>query len=49
MSFRWVSLLPALLLFVFGAIWIYDRAHGGFKPVKLTAAEELGEPFPTEL
>ena len=50
MSFRWVSLLPAALLFVFGAIWLYDRAHGGFKPVKLvTAAEELGEPFATEL
>jgi MFS family permease len=49
MSFRWVSLLPAALLFVFGAIWIYDRAHGGFKQVKLTAVEELGEPFATEL
>jgi MFS family permease len=49
MSFRLVAVLPALLLFVFGAIWLYDRSHGGFKPARLTAAEELGEPFPTEL
>jgi len=49
MSFRLVAVLPAVLLIVFGAIWLYDRAHGGFKPTRLTAAEELGEPFPTEL
>ncbi len=50
MSFRVVAILPAALLFVFGAIWLYDRSKGGFKPVKLvTAAEELGEPYATEL
>ena len=49
MSFRLVAVLPAMLLMVFGAIWLDDRAHGGFKPTRLTAAEELGEPFPTEL
>ena len=27
-SFRAVALLPVLLLFVFGAIWLYDRAKG---------------------
>ena len=48
MSFRLVAVLPAVLLVVFGAIWLYDRAHGGFTPISLTAAEELGEPFPTE-
>jgi MFS family permease len=49
MSFRVVAILPALLLFVFGAIWLYDRSKGGFKPIRLTAAEELGEPLPSEL
>ena len=49
MSFRLVAVLPAVLLIVFGAIWLYDRSKGGFKPAGLTAAEKLGEPFPTEL
>jgi len=43
MSFRLVAVLPAVLLFVFGAIWLYDRAHGGFKPIRLTPAEKLEE------
>jgi MFS family permease len=34
-SFRIVAILPAVLLFVFGAIWLSDRAKGGFKPEKL--------------
>lgn len=34
-SFRAVAILPALLLFVFGAVWLSDRAKGGFKPEKL--------------
>jgi MFS family permease len=34
-SFRVVAVLPALLLFVFGAVWLSDRAKGGFKPEKL--------------
>jgi hypothetical protein len=49
MSFRVVATLPAVLLVVFGAIWLYDRSKGGFKPVRLTAAEELGQPSATEL
>ncbi len=36
-SFRYVALLPAILLVVFGAIWIYDWLRGGYKPVKLDA------------
>jgi MFS family permease len=36
-SFRVVAILPALLLVVFGAIWLYDRARGGFKPQSLAA------------
>jgi hypothetical protein len=46
MSFRLVAVLPALLLIVFGAIWLYDRSHGGFKPTRLTASEELAQPIP---
>jgi MFS family permease len=34
-SFRAVAVLPAVLLVVFGAIWLYDRSKGGFKPVKM--------------
>jgi MFS family permease len=34
-SFRAVAVLPAILLVVFGAIWLYDRSRGGFKAVKL--------------
>jgi MFS family permease len=34
-SFRAVAWLPAILLLVFGAIWLYDRSKGGFKPVKI--------------
>src|SRR5947209_4831434 len=34
-SFRAVAVLPAILLIVFGAIWLYDRSKGGFKAVKL--------------
>jgi len=39
MSFRVVSVLPAILLFVFGAIWLYDRSKGGFKPQRLAPVE----------
>jgi hypothetical protein len=34
-SFRAVAALPAILLIVFGAIWLYDRSHGGFRAKKL--------------
>lgn len=34
-SFRYVAILPAILLLVFGAIWLYDRGKGGFKPEKI--------------
>jgi fucose permease len=34
-SFRFVAVLPAILLVVFGAIWLRDRAKGGFKPEKI--------------
>ena len=34
-SFRYVAILPAVLLFVFGAIWLYDRSRGGYKPTRI--------------
>jgi fucose permease len=34
-SFRYVAILPAVLLLVFAAIWLYDRSKGGYKPQKL--------------
>ena len=34
-SFRFVAILPALLLVVFGLIWLNDRRRGGFKPEKI--------------
>ena len=43
-SFRYVSVLPVLLVIIFGAIAVTDRARGGYKPEtlgtdKLTPAE----------
>jgi fucose permease len=34
-SFLYVAILPAILLLVFGAIWLNERSKGGFKQVKL--------------
>jgi MFS family permease len=35
-SFRDVAILPAVLLLVFGAVWMYDRSRGGFKATKIS-------------
>ena len=35
-SFRAVAILPAALLIVFGAIWLFDRRRGGFRPQKIS-------------
>jgi hypothetical protein len=34
-SFRAVAVLPAILLIVFGGIWLYDRARGGVRKAEL--------------
>ena len=34
-SFRYVAALPAVLLIVFGLIWLHDRSRGGYKPQKI--------------
>jgi len=39
-SFQWTALLPALMLIVLGAIWLKDKAAGGYKAVKLTTNSE---------
>ena len=41
-SFRAVAVLPAILLVVFGAIWLRDRAKGGFVAEQLSTAHEGG-------
>ena len=43
MSFRYIAILPAILLLVFGAIWVYDKSKGGYKPVKLAVKPVHGE------
>jgi hypothetical protein len=39
-SFQMVAILPAILLLVFGAIWLYDRARGGYKAEKIIPADQ---------
>ncbi len=34
-SFRIVAIMPAVLLIVFGLVWLNDRRKGGFKPERL--------------
>ncbi len=34
-AFRWVALLPAILVFIFGAIALTDRLRGGYKQVHI--------------
>src|SRR5207253_9260597 len=34
-SFRAVAILPAILLIVFGLIWLRDKSRGGYKPARL--------------
>jgi len=40
MPFRWASLLPVVLLVVFGVIWLRDRARGGYRVVRLEPQEK---------
>jgi hypothetical protein len=41
-SFRTVAILPALLLIVFAAIWLVDRARGGYRPERLSERTPSG-------
>jgi fucose permease len=42
MAFRWVSILPLALIFIFGAIALSDRMKGGYKAVHIEDA--IGRP-----
>jgi len=39
-SFRMVAILPAILLVVFGAIWLYDRSRGGYQAEKIAPGNQ---------
>lgn len=44
-AFKWVAILPAVLLLVFGVIWLRDKAMGGYKAARLTDVdEEMADP-----
>jgi MFS family permease len=45
MAFRWVSLLPAVLIVIFSLIILYDRSQGGYKAEVLLSREEEDELF----
>lgn len=38
-AFRWVAVLPCLLVFIFGAIALSDKLRGGYKAVELAALD----------
>ena len=42
-SFRAVSMVPLVLLLVFGAIWLYDRSRGGYKAESIAASTSTGD------
>jgi len=44
MTFRWVTVLPILLLVFYGGIWLRDKARGGYKAVKLAEGGGGGPP-----
>lgn len=46
MAFRWVSVLPVILVFIFGAIALYDRARGGYQAEHLSLGESAAEAVP---
>lgn len=43
MAFRWVSLLPTVLVVIFGSIALWDKSRGGYKPEILISREEENE------
>jgi hypothetical protein len=41
-SFRYVAILPAVLLIVFAGIWMYDRTRGEYRPTRLARKDTGG-------
>lgn len=37
MTFRWAAVLPLTLLVLYGGVFLYDRARGGYRAERLTA------------
>ena len=42
-AFRWVAVLPTILIFIFGAIAVSDRLRGGYQAVHLPGVESTTE------
>ena len=42
-SFRYVAVLPFVLLFVFGTIWWFERARGGYKPETIKSGKAFAD------
>ncbi len=42
-AFRWASLLPCILIVLFGSIYLWDISQGGYKPELLLSPEEEAE------
>jgi MFS family permease len=40
-AFRYVAILPVILTFVFGSLYLYFKAKGGYKAIKLSADEAV--------
>jgi len=40
MAFRWVSVLPCILIVLFSGIVLYDRSRGGYRPEILISRDE---------
>jgi fucose permease len=39
MAFRWVAILPLILVFIFGGIALWDKSRGGYQPEMLPALD----------
>lgn len=47
-AFRYVAILPAILLVTFGLIWLYLKARGGYRAVQDAEARGLGQADPAD-
>lgn len=45
MAFRWVSILPVVLIVIFSGVMLYDRSRGGYRAEILLSREEENELF----
>lgn len=45
-ALQYMIVLPVILIVIFGAIWLYDRARGGYKAVRLSTEVQPDAAFP---